>query len=135
MAVPLRSAAAHQFRARLLPTLKWPLSLGTSETLADLQIDYELATDALAGPMYHYYQHGNADYVFAGRHKTFQHIKSRGDLICWCRDVIARFRERAKEVQVQEEVLRRDQQLLLNHLEIIERLIDLFDECLREQYP
>ena len=129
------SALAQQFRGQLLPTLRWPRSLVTSESFADFQIAYESATDALAGPMYNYYERGNVEYVFSGRHGAFQCLKTRSALISWCREIIGGLRQELNAVEILDEVAKREQQVLLNRIREIEKLINLFDQCLREQYP
>ena len=127
------SPAAQQFRAKFFPAFRWPRGRITSEVFADFQIDYELATDALAGPMHNYYERGNVDYVFSGRNAVFQKIKTRTDLIRWCREIVEGLKRQLLTIPAHNKVEISEQQLLLSRISCIERLVDLFDQCLREE--
>ena len=123
------------FRDKFWTTLRWPKSITSSSALDELFIDFILASEAIAGPMFRYYERGNVDYVFTGRHQVFKNIKTRDQLINWCKQGIDKFKNQVNAVNVKNDRDTQDKKLLLQHISEIEEFIDLFDQCLRRQYP
>jgi hypothetical protein len=87
-------------------------------------MDFELAQDHLAGPMYAIRQDGECDYVFANDPR-FPGVDSPAKFRSWCMEAIAFYREVAQRVDPADPDERRDMELLLRQATLMEQVVDL----------